>query len=88
MLKRKQYPEDDMRGAISAVRANRLNISSAAREYKVPRKTLEGHIKKQTFSSMPGPQRMITIDEESALVNYIVYMAERGFPITRKMLKC
>ncbi|CAC5402501.1 unnamed protein product [Mytilus coruscus] len=30
---------------------------------------------------------MLTDEEETSIINYVKYMAERGFPLTRRMLK-
>ena len=34
----------------------------------------------------PGPKTVLSAEEEEALVQYLVYMAKRGFPLTRKMV--
>ena len=35
----------------------------------------------------PGPSTILSLDEEKALTSYLVYMAQRGFPLTRTMVK-
>jgi hypothetical protein len=86
--KRKQYPRESLLRAIGAVHSNRLTITNAARDFGIPRKTLEGHVKGHVSSGNSGGPRMLTDEEDSALVNYMTYMAKRGFPITRAMLRC
>ena len=33
-----------------------------------------------------GPGTILTPAEEDILCNYLIYMAQRGFPLTRKMV--
>jgi len=35
----------------------------------------------------PGPSNALAKEEEDALVSYLIYMAQRGFPLTRTMTK-
>ena len=33
-----------------------------------------------------GPKTVLSTEEEEALVQYLLYMAKQGFPLTRKMV--
>ena len=58
-------------------------VSEASRQFKVPRKTLDGRVKGRVeHGSNPGLNSAFTAEEEKALVAYLFYMAERGFPLT------
>ena len=37
--------------------------------------------------SHPGVKTALTKTEEDGLVSYLIYMAQRGFPLTRTMVK-
>ncbi|CAC5402596.1 unnamed protein product [Mytilus coruscus] len=64
-----------------------MNKSKAAKEYGVPRTTICDHVKGKYDNHLTGPSKMLTDEEETSLINYVKYMAERGFPLTRRMLK-
>ena len=58
-------------------------MSIAAR---VPRKSLDDRVKGRVqHGTNPGLNTALTTEEESALEAYLLYMAERGFPLTTKM---
>ena len=65
-----------------------MTIYSAAARFSVPRKTLDdrmkGHVKHGTN---PGPCTVLTPEQEEALVSYLFYMADHGYPLTRTMVK-
>ena len=74
-----------MEAAIKAVEGGE-KVASAAKHFQVPRKTLDDWVKGRVkHGTNPGPNTALTADEESALDNYLMYMAERGFPLTTKM---
>ena len=69
-------------------RKKELTVYKAAVTLKVPRKILDdrvkGHVK---HGSKPGPTTLLSPDEEDALESYPFYMADRGYPLTRSMVK-
>ncbi len=49
---------------------------------------MEDRVKgKVKHGTKPGASTVLSATEEESLVNYSVYMAERGFPLTRTMVK-
>ena len=77
-----------MVSAIDAVKSGHFTITAAATQFSVPRKTLDDRIKgRVTHGSKPGVSTALTSIEEDSLVSYIIYMANRGFPLTRTMVK-
>ena len=85
---RRQWGDDDMKSAMSAVRNKEMTIYKAAAHFKVPRKTLDDRIKGRVkHGTNPGPSTVLSASEEASLVSYLVYMANRGFPLTRTMVK-
>ena len=64
-----------------------LTVSAAARMCAVPRQTLDDQIKGRVFhGTSPGSSTILSCDEEASLVSYVLYMAYRGFPLTRRMV--
>ncbi|KAK3105870.1 hypothetical protein FSP39_007466 [Pinctada imbricata] len=82
----RQYTPDQLQEAVLAVKGSILTVSAAAREFSIPRKTLDDHVKKEV-SSKPGPAQELTNEEESAIVEYAKYLANRGFPMTRSIVR-
>ena len=81
------WSDEDMVAAMSAVHDQSLTVTQAARKYNVPRKTLDDRIKKKVVhGNHPGPSTVLT-SKEDALVSYLVYMAQHGFPLTRTLIK-
>ena len=77
-----------MIAAIEAVNKSRMAVSTAAKKFCVPRKTLADRIQGRVqHGQRPGPNTVLTSVEEDALVSYLFYMAKRGFPLTKRMVK-
>ena len=86
--RRKTWADNDMVSAMDAVKSGRFTITAAATQFSVPRKTLDDRIKgRVTHGSKPGVSTALTSIEEESLVSYLIYMANRGFPLTRTMVK-
>ena len=86
---RKKWNEESMVAAMEAVETNKMSVTAAAAAtFDVPRKTLDDRVKGRVkHGTKPGPSTALTLEEENALVSYLVYMANRGFPLTRTMVK-
>ncbi len=84
---RQQYRLEQLEAAISKVKDGFCTVGEASKQFGVPwqtiKDTLTGKCKKHT----PGPDPSMTQREEQSLVNYLLYMAERGFPFTTKILR-
>ena len=78
--RRKTWADNDMVSAMDAVKSGRFTITAAA--------TLDDRIKgRVTHGSKPGVSTALTSIEKESLVSYLIYMANRGFPLTRTMVK-
>ena len=74
--KRKQWKDNDMRSAMSAVNNKEMTIYAAAASFNVPRKTLDDRIKGlERHGTNPGPSTALTFEQENALESYLFYMA-------------
>ena len=81
---RLQWKNSDMEADMVAVSTKEMNISAAAKNFSVPRKTLDDRVKGHVVHGRrPGVSTVLTPDEETSLASYLIYMAERGFPLTR-----
>ncbi|KAH3729694.1 hypothetical protein DPMN_055672 [Dreissena polymorpha] len=64
-------------------RKRSMSVSSASKKFGVPRMTLSDRINgKVALDAKMGVDTALTTDEEAALVSYIGYMANRGFPLS------
>lgn len=52
----------------------------AARQYQVPRVTLQFRIKKPDHKPQPGPSPVLNADEENKLKNWLNVSHAKGFP--------
>jgi hypothetical protein len=87
MPKKPKYSKEDLAAAIHAVNGRRLTISKAAQEYGVARKTLDDRVK-GVCGPDRGPARVLSVEEESSLANYVLFSASMGFPLTRDIMRC
>ena len=63
-----------------------MTISAASKKFGVPRTTLSDHIHGKVKGPQGGPA-MLSDQEETALVEYILYMSRHNFPLTREDIR-
>ena len=83
------YTASQMAQAVAAVKRG-MGVWKASATFKVPKTTLYDNTKgkyRNVAKRAPGPGRALGAATEQALVDYALYMAERGFPLTRPALK-
>ena len=81
--KRKQWSDESMIGAMQAI-VDGLSITGAAREYGVPRTTLQDRILgKVVHGKKPGPKRYLNEAEEKKLSEFLVETAAVGYGKSR-----
>ena len=84
MSREKTYSEEAMATAVFAVKSRGFRVARAAREFSVPRKTLDDRVKgKISLTAERGRPKSLSEDEEDALKEYLLYMSSHGFPFTR-----
>ena len=87
-VRRLKWDNDNMKAAMEAVSSGEMTVSASSRVFKVPRKTLDDRIRGNvSHGKKPGRTTILTPEEEESLTQYLLYMAERGFPLTRTMVK-
>lgn len=86
-MSRNNYPEDNMKNAIKAVKNSGMSIRGAATKFKVPRMTLSDKCKGKTpLARKMGPPTILEEDEENNLVKWILHLGENGFPVSKDHL--
>ena len=76
-----------MKKALEAVQSKKMTISKAAVAHNVPRKTLSDRVAgRVVHGQKPGRSTVLSCEEEESLCNYLLYMAEGGFPLSRRMV--
>uniref|UniRef100_A0AAV2MQ26 Transposase n=1 Tax=Knipowitschia caucasica TaxID=637954 RepID=A0AAV2MQ26_KNICA len=76
-----------MEGAIDEVRAGRLSYRQAAVHFGVPKSTLRDRVSGKVASdSTYGQRPLLSEKDENALVEYCLYSASFGFPLTKSQV--
>lgn len=84
----RQWSQENMNMAYSAVIEGRMSIRKAASEFQVPRMSLSDRVNhKVQLQSKSGVCTVLSESDEVALKNYIKYMAQRGFPLSISQVK-
>lgn len=78
------YNKNDMVKAIDAVKSGKMNPFKASIDFNVPRSTLRKILNgKTTIDVKMGPSPTLNIQYEELLVNWIIAIAKKGFPIIK-----
>ena len=84
---RKLWKDEDMVAALESVYMKTLTAAQGVTMYNVPRKMLDDQVKgRVVHGTNPGRDTIFSPTEEKALSNYLVNMAERGFPLMCSMV--
>jgi len=77
----RSWKEEDMELALQAVN-ERMSICKASKEFGVPKQTISDRRNQRWKTSTPGRPTELSVDEESALIDYIKFMATIAQPLT------
>ena len=81
-----KYSPEQMRDAIRAVQMG-TPVATAAKRFGVPRVTLLYKVRgKYPEECRMGSSTMLSVEEERLLVNWVIKIAEAGFPCTKDQL--
>ncbi|XP_008558637.1 uncharacterized protein LOC103579109 [Microplitis demolitor] len=85
--KRVNYDNEQLKQALAEVKAGKP-IKTTALKFNIPRTTLMYKSRGQLSSQIdkPGPECVLGQDNEKHLVDWIFYMKNHGFPITKVQL--
>ena len=74
--------------AMNVVKEGGLSVSAAASKFSVPTKTLDDRVKgRLRHGSKPDVSTVLSYTEEDTLESCLIYMADRGFPLTCTVVK-
>jgi len=81
---RKQWSTESMLAAVEKV-GDGMGLREAARLFNVPVETLRRRVNGTvSVDCRPGPHTVLTSEEESKLVQYVVNMSDMGFGLTKE----
>ena len=84
--KERQYSEESLKNALKAIEDGK-SLREAASIFGVPKSTLHLKLKNnETTNSIKGAPTILTEQEENKIVEWILFCAERGFPVTKSHL--
>lgn len=88
---RAKWSEGDMKSALEAVRQTTMGLNEAARNFNVPKATLQRHLKGFNKRSKDGKNQLgrsqdLPDDIENDLVSHIMTMESRFYGLTRSSL--
>ena len=66
-----------------------MSYKAASVKHGIPKSTLYDHAKGRYkgYATNFGPDKCMSETDEQSLANYLAFMSERGFPLTRKVIK-
>lgn len=76
--KRKKYTEENLLKALDAVKKG-MSKKLASKTYNVPRGTIQSRLRKPC-KNLPGPDPILSNEEEGVLVQWVVDCCRKGFP--------
>ena len=86
--KTKVYDKSKLQAAIRAVLRGK-SLSKVSATFGIPKTTLYDHTKERLVNSFkrPGVDPSMTAEKEQTLINYLKFMADKGQPLTKSVLK-
>lgn len=85
MSGKKLYTRETLQAAVAEIK-NAASVRKVSAKFNIPRSTLADH-KLGRFDLGPHPNRAVNQEEEEALVRYVIWMVDHGFPLTRTIIK-
>ncbi len=79
---RNKYRPEDMLAAIQAVKNGEMSSREAARQFEVPRTSLQDRLSGKSGDKVGRPTELLS-EEETLLVERILLMGTWGFPLSR-----
>jgi len=82
----KKYSQDDVNNAVDAVKKG-MSLRVASKTFGVPYCTIYVKFKNIVpLMARKGPQTYLRTEEENNLVEWIIYLSKRGFPVNKNQL--
>lgn len=81
------YDKQKLKDALHELKTNGTKLKTVSSKYKIPRSTLRRLRDKGLLSpEKMGPPTLLSTEEESILVTWILELKDRGFPVNRDQL--
>ena len=82
-----QYTPNDVKKAKEEVAQGR-SVRETSRVYNIPRRTLTAHLAGERSVEAIGtiPNRYLSTEQENDLISYALWMNQRGWPLTTKLI--
>lgn len=87
MPKKRQYSKEAIDNAVKFVNDNFGSIRGAAKQFGVPRSSIQFKLRNPTSKFKSGPDPVLNEAEENELCNFILQLAKRGFPRKKDDIK-
>ncbi|XP_058450305.1 LOW QUALITY PROTEIN: tigger transposable element-derived protein 6-like [Malaya genurostris] len=85
-MREKRYTEEGVQKCLSEIRSG-ISIRSACIRFGIPRSTIKFRMSKNYKQQIrSGPPTALRSEQETELVNWILKMARKGFPVTKYRL--
>ncbi|KAK9539464.1 hypothetical protein VZT92_004570 [Zoarces viviparus] len=79
----RKWTQEAMAQALQEVKAGRLTLRQAAQQFGVPKSSLSDRVSGRVSSDcVYGQRTLLTLEDEDSLVEYCLYSASHGFPLT------
>ena len=83
---RNKYTEETLKAAVAAVKAGG-GLSMVSFQYGIPKSTLKDKsADEDPIIKRKGPATILSDEEETQIVDWVLYMSAHGFPITKSIL--
>ncbi|CAH1248371.1 JRKL [Branchiostoma lanceolatum] len=82
----REWEESDMQEAIRMIAEQSKSVYAAAKALNIPRVTLHDRFNQRHGDKVGRPPKL-SAEDETALVQYSMYMATKGFPLTAGVMK-
>lgn len=81
------YDESAVQSCLREISARLLSINAASKKYGIPRSTIRFRMSdKWCKTTKRGPQTVLSKEEETEIVSWLIAMQKRGFPVERRTL--
>nr|XP_033334385.1 uncharacterized protein LOC117225161 [Megalopta genalis] len=82
---RSNYGAENLINAVNEVMKGN-SVAASSRLYNVPQSTIRAHVQGKHSNKKPGPNTVLSEEEEDRLVKWIFHCGDQGFPITKEHL--
>ena len=85
--KKKNYTQEELVEAIRRVKCGELTTHWVFKELGIPRSTIQNHIDGKSKGFSFGRPPIISFDQETAIKDFVVGMAESNHPLSKRKLR-